>query len=264
MRTALITGGSSGIGLELSKQLAEARQWRLLWVSKPATELEQARTSLQEMFPQLEIHTLARDLSLTDGPKAVFEWSRELGFPIDLLVNNAGFGTYGYINEISPEKELTMIHLHICGLYQLTRLFLKEMVERDSGHIINMSSISAFQANPMLTTYGATKSFVLQFSRGLNFELKEQRSAVRVTAVCPTPVKETGFQTNAGMEQTNTFNNWMVVTPEVVAKSIIRSLGSRPDVLIPGRGFSMLRSVLRHLPDRWMMKLSRRHLRTVS
>jgi len=258
-KTALITGGSSGIGLELAGLFARDG-YRLLLVSKPPEELAKAEAELKRQWPGAAIHTLAIDLATPEAPPLVYDFARALGRPIDVLINNAGFGTYGFIDEIAIDKELQMIQLHATALYHLTRLFLRDMVEQDRGHIINLSSVSALQPSPMLATYAATKSFVLQFSRAVNYELKERGSRVRVSAICPTATAGTGFQARAGMLQTNTFDTWMTTTPQVVARDTYAVLQNKRDFVIPGRGFGLLQRIIRHLPDSVRMRLARENL----
>ncbi len=262
MKKALITGGSSGIGLELAKLFA-ADGYDLLLVAKPAAELEAAQLTLMLQYPNTGIVTLAIDLSLPGSAQEVYTFAGAENNQIQVLVNNAGFGTYGFINDINIEEDVAMINLHVITLYRLTRLFLRDMVRRDEGYILNLSSVSAFQANPMLATYGATKSFVLQFSRAIAYELREKGSKVKVTAVCPTPVKQTGFQIRAGMQNTNTFDNWMVVTADVVAKDAFQALFSGRDMVIPGGIlFSLVQKLTAILPEAWVMRLSRHYLQT--
>lgn len=258
-KTALITGGSAGIGLELARLFARDG-YRLLLVSKPPEELARAKKSLEQQFPGIALHTLPIDLAVPEAPPRVYAFAREQGQPVDVLVNNAGFGSYGFIDEVPIEKELRMIQLHIPTLYHLTRLFLHDMIERNQGHIINLSSISALQPSPMLATYAATKSFVLQFSRAIDYELKEHNSRVRVTAICPMATAGTGFQAGAGMEHTNTFDNWMTTTPEVVARDTYAALKNKRDFVIPGRGFGLLQRFVRHLPDRLQIRIARQNL----
>jgi len=258
--TVLITGGSHGIGLELARLFARDG-YRLILVSKPPKELAKAKALLEKSFPGVEIHTQAIDLAVPEAPPRVHAYVQGLGKPVDVLVNNAGFGSYGFINEVSVEKELTMIQLHVATLYHLTRLFLEDMIERNKGHIINLSSISALQPSPMLSTYAATKSFVLQFSRAINYELKEKGTQVRVTAVCPMATRGTGFQSGADMDNTNTFDNWMTTTPEVVARDAYAALKSKRDIVIPGQGFELLQRFVRHLPDWLQMRIARENLK---
>jgi len=261
MPTTLITGGSSGIGLETARMLA-ARGHQLLLVALPEAELASAKNKLLEEAPGISVCTMAIDLSTPGSAQKVYDWASSFGTPIDYLINNAGFGTWGFINDLDIEREAAMIQLHVGTLYRLTRLFLGEMLGRNSGRIVNISSISAFQANPMMATYGATKSFVLQFSRAINQELRACKSQVRVIAVCPTPVKATDFQETAAMKNSPLFNSWMVTTPQVVAKGIVSSLKGRKDMVIPGRGFDWVYALTKRMPDRWQILLSGAHLKT--
>ena len=206
MKTVLITGGSSGIGFEVSRYFARDG-YQLLWVSKLATELENARKLLLEEQPAAKIHTLAIDLSKTTAPQSVFDWVNQNQWSVDVLINNAGFGTYGYTAKQSIEKELAMIHLNVLCVYQLTRLFLKGMIEKDAGTIINISSNSSFQPVARMNTYASTKAFVSHFSRGLQEELELQQSRVRVMTVCPSAIQDTPFRITGQMEGVKTFQD---------------------------------------------------------
>ena len=264
MTTTLITGGSSGIGLETAKCLA-AQGHQLLLVAIDSAELIDAQKLLVESYPGVEVAVLATDLSEPANTQKVYDWALQQSQQVDCLVNNAGFGTWGLVSDMDLEKETAMIQLHVTSLYRLTRLFLADMMSRDTGRIINISSVSAFQPNPRMATYGATNSFVLQFSRALNQELKETGSAVRVAAVCPTPVKSTGFQSVAGMSKSNLFQSWMVVPPNAVAQSIAKHLGTQKDMIIPGSSlFSGVYTLFKRLPDRWQILLSGAHLKPKS
>ncbi|MEL4305418.1 SDR family oxidoreductase [Methanococcoides sp. LMO-2] len=259
-RTALITGGSSGIGFELAKLFAE-NGYQLLLVAKPEDELLNARKLLQEIYPGTRIMVRSVDLSRSGCAREVYSFSKEHCSHVDVLVNCAGFGTYGFINDIDSQHEHDMLHLHVLTLYDLTRLYLKDMLERDEGQIINMASISAFQPNPYFTTYGASKSFILQFSRSLNYELRELGSNVHVMAVCPTAVKGTGFQKAARMENTNTFSSWMATTPEKVALETYRAMQKKKDMVIPGRVLDLTHKLVKRLPTKWLVIFSRSQLR---
>ena len=260
---ALITGGSSGIGLELARLFAQDG-YRLLLVALPEAELEAAKAQLKRDFPHAEVLSLQKDLSRPEAAHEVFEWTEELNLEVDVLVNNAGFGTYGFVPEIPMDREAAMIRLHTETLYRLTRLYLGGMLARNRGRILNLSSISAFQPNPLLSTYGATKAFVLQFSRALAFELRERGSQVRVTVSCPTPVKQTGFQQAAAMSDSSLFSSWMTTTPEVVARDSYRALMRGRELVIPGKGFQVLHGFFRLLPIPLLTRISREHLRPKS
>ncbi|MFP4655338.1 MAG: SDR family NAD(P)-dependent oxidoreductase [Methanohalobium sp.] len=258
-KTVLITGGSSGIGLELAKLFAYDG-YQLVLIAKPLEELENAKKILHEINPKIHILLKTHDLTQLEAAQEIYEFTQNYGLKINVLVNCAGFGSYGFVNEIDMDKELSMLQLHVSTLYHLTRLYLRDMVEHDDGYIINMSSMTAFQPTPKMAVYGASKSFVLQFSRALNYELHELNSKVRVMAVCPTSVKDTKFQEEADMENTKTFNFWMTTTADVVACDTYRAMQQGHDMVVPGRGFGLLQTLISRLPTNWLMKISRIHL----
>ncbi len=261
-KSVLITGGAGGIARELAGIFASEGH-DIILVDRDIRELENVRDSISTTNPDINIRLMQQDLCISKAADQVYEFTRKHGPQVDVLVNCAGFGTYGFVNDIDQDRELDMLQLHILTLYRLTRLYLKDMIERDEGQVINFSSISAFQPNPFFATYGASKSFVLQFSRALNFELREKRTNVKVLAVCPTAVKGTGFQSSAGMERTRTFNSWMAVTAGEVARDTYRAMQSGKDLVIPGRGFGLLHSLIRRLPAGLLMRISRSQLREV-
>ena len=254
-KTALITGGSSGVGWELSKLFA-GDGYQLVWVSEKEDELKKAGQEIKGLHPDLALWTLTQDLSKDLAAQGVYDFVRSKQLGIDVLVNNAGFGTYGYIDQIPIEKELSMINLNIKNVYHLSRLFLKDMLPKDSGSILNIASISAFQPNPKLATYGATKSFIMNFGRAVNYELKNKGSKVRITTVCPTAIKGTAFQKKASMENTNTFDSWMAVTPQGVAEAAYKGLVKGKEVVIPGRFLSALHKIVKRLPSQTLMKMA--------
>jgi len=212
------------------------------------------------LFPQTEIHILQKDLTTLNASEEVHEYIKGNGIDLDVLVNNAGFATFGYMNEIALEREVNMIQLNIVAVYKMTRLFLDDMVKKDAGNILNISSVTAFQPNPLLSTYGATKSFVLNFSRGLNYELKDKGSKVRVTTVCPTPVR-TGFQKVANMDDSKLFDSWMAVTAEEVAKDAYKAIFSNEDMRVPKSHFHWLNKIARRLPTGLAMKIAAKELK---
>ncbi len=233
MKTVLITGGSSGIGLEMSRHFARAG-YRLIWVSKPPEELAAAKARLITEFRSVAIDTLSKDLSLLQAAREVYDWTVENGWQIDVLINNAGFGSYGFCNEIDSKKELDMIHLNIVNVYQLTRLFLSDMMKRNDGTIINISSNSSFQPVPRMNTYASTKAFVTHFSRGLREELKLQGSNVRIMTICPAAIQDTAFKVTGKMEQVKTFNGLAFTTAKEVASDVWKNFNGGKDFVVTG------------------------------
>ncbi len=259
MKTVLITGGSSGIGLELSKLFAKDN-YNLVIVSKFEEELEAAQTYLHELFPHINIETFQQDLTENNATQNVHRFIHDNNIDVDVLVNNAGFGSYGYINDADIEKESDMIRLNVLCVYQMTRLFLKDMVKKDKGKILNISSITAFQPSPYFATYASTKAFVKNFSQAINYELKSQKSKVRVTVACPTSVK-TQFQQAANMGGMKLFDSWMAVSPETVAKDAYVALHSNKDLVVPKKFFQYLNEFTKRLPTSLLMKISDHQLK---
>lgn len=259
-KVVLITGGAGGIGKEFAKLFAHDN-YDIVLVDRKKEDMKPIRDTLQNINLNMRIFLLEQDLTDLEAASTVYKFTRDHSLQIDVLVNCAGFGTFGFVDDIDEERELDMLQLHVITLYRMTRLYLKDMVERNDGRIINVSSISAFQPNPYFATYGASKSFVLNFSRALNYELKEKKLNVKVLAVCPTAVKDTGFKKAAGMEHTKAFRSWMSVNAGVVARDTYFALGCDRDVVIPGRGLGLLQRITCHLPVKWLMRISRSELR---
>jgi short-subunit dehydrogenase len=181
MPFALITGASKGIGKAIALQLA-SRKKDVLLVARNEAQLEELCTEIEKNF-NVKAHFLSLDLSQKDAGRAVFNWCRLNNYVIDVLVNNAGYGLSGAFENYPLEEHLNMMQLNMNVVIELTHLFLPELKKQPKAHILNIASSAAYQAVPYLSLYAATKSFVLQFSRGLHLELKN--SNVSVTCVSP-------------------------------------------------------------------------------
>lgn len=259
-KTALITGGSTGIGLAIAREFA-VDGYDLFIISLDENELNRAKILLSRDFPKIKTYLYCVDLSESDAPKRIHAYATLNNFYIDVLVNNAGFGTYGFINDIDIEQEVNMMQVNMIAMYRLTRYFLRDMVARNSGKIMNICSITALQPNPLLATYGATKAFNHSFSRAINFELEQKKSNVKVITVCPSAVKNTQFQDVAGMQKSNIFDNWMSVTPEIVAKDAYKALKKNKEFVIPKYRLHLLNKLIAPLSVRTRMKLAWRNLK---
>ncbi len=258
--TCLITGGSSGIGFELAKLFAKDG-YRLVIVSKPAAELVKAEQYFQQHYPAIRILTLQKDLSLKQSSFEVYETVKAQGIKVDVLVNNAGFATYGYFNQIDVEQEYNMIQLNVANVFLLTRLFLNDMLARNEGRILNVASIAGFQPSPTFSCYAATKAFVLNYSRAISFELKERKAKVSLTTLCP-PATRTPFQKAAGMQNTNVFKGFGTLDADVVAKAGYKALFKGKAVIVPGTGIGLISDMLRRtLPAGLLMRIVRSQLK---
>ena len=196
MTTTLITGASSGIGETFARRLA-AEGHDVLLVARSEDKLIALCNELG-LNHNVRAQYFVADLSLPESPARLLEETRDRNLEIDLLINNAGFGSMGEFAELDLSRELNMIDLNVRSLVELTHLFLQPMRERKSGSIINVASTASFQPVPFMATYAATKAFVLSFSEAL---WEENRPfGVKVMALCP-GVTETGFFAASHMKQ---------------------------------------------------------------
>ena len=250
MKNVLISGGSSGIGLELSRHFAK-NGYRLLWVSKPIAELEAAKKMLETEIPGVTIETLAKDLTKPEACQEVFNWVKKNNHTLDVLVNNAGFGTYGYCSEIPVNQELNMIELNVVSLYKMTRLFLPEMLEKNAGTIINISSTSSLQPVPRMNTYASTKAFVRHFTLGIQEELRIKNSKVKAITVIPAAINDTPFQQKAKMHKVKTFKGLATTTAKEVANDIWKGFSKDKTVIVSGWKMRALQRI-RFLMPNWL------------
>ncbi len=190
MKTALVTGASSGIGETFAQELA-SRQTNLVVVARSKDKLDRLATQLQQQY-NIQVDVIAQDLTEPNATQILFNTITQKGITIDLLINNAGFGDYGAFIERPLEKQVTMIQLNNIALVELTHLFLPGMKQRGSGGIINVASIAGFQPLPYLSIYAATKAFVLSFTEAIWAENKG--SGVNIMALCPGPTESQFFK----------------------------------------------------------------------
>ncbi|MBV8781895.1 MAG: SDR family oxidoreductase [Phycisphaerae bacterium] len=221
---AIITGASSGIGLELALLFA-ADGYELL-LSARASDRFTAATERVRSIAKAPVQTHADDLV---DPQSATRFIAALGGRVpDVLVNNAGFGTHGLFAETDPQSQLDMIAVNISALVQLTRLVLPGMIARGSGRILNVSSVAGFQSGPYMATYYASKAFVTSFSRAINYELR--RSGITVTALCPGPTT-TEFQARAGIADAPLFRNNTMSASAVARIGYDAMLAGKPVVI---------------------------------
>ncbi len=254
----LITGGSSGIGLETAKLFA-SRGFHILITSLDENKLATAIAKLKSINTAISVSGIAIDVSKDNSVNQLYDWSKTVTNKLDIVINNAGFGTFGFIDDLDINRELDMINLMVRTLYISTRTFLHDMIKNNLGTIINISSIAAFQPNPTLATYGACKAFVYQFTRAINEELKDRKSAVKCISINPTPVR-TNFQNNSGMQDSKLFNTWLTIDAPFVAEEIYRSYASRIDSLIPGKFYGFISAISKKLPEGFQIWMSKKHL----
>jgi short-subunit dehydrogenase len=186
--TVLVTGASSGIGLELARCFA-ADGCRLVLAARNVSALEKLAGELRRDC-KVEATVLTADLSLPETPGKIFSELKGRGIVVDVLVNNAGFGAHGLFSELPLQRQLEMIQVNVAALTELTRLFLPGMVERRLGGVLNVASVAGFVPGPGMAVYFATKAFVLSFTEALAAELAG--TGIKAMALCPGPT-ETNF-----------------------------------------------------------------------
>ena len=251
-QTALVTGGSGGIGLELAKNLARAG-FDLVLVARKRDTLEAAAGQLEGKFG-IKAHVFAADLRLQDTPQAIFEFLHNENIDIDVLVNNAGFGLGGEFADTAIQRELEMIQVNIAALTHLTKLFIPPMIKRRSGRVLNLASTAAFQPGPLMAVYYATKAYVLSFSEALSEELRN--TGVSVTALCPGPT-QTDFADAAQMTNSRLFNTFGVADAADVAKYGFDAMMQGKRLAIPGIKNKIIAQANRFAPRALSAKLAR-------
>jgi len=247
-RWALVTGASAGIGAALARELAAAgvhlvltarRQDRLAQLASDLTREHGIRT---EVF--------AADLTQPDAPAKIFDFTRQRGFAIELLINNAGFGQYGELPQVETQRLLDMVQVNCTAVVHLTRLFLPAMVQRRRGDILILASTASFQAVPFISTYAATKAFDLLFAEGLAEEMKPY--GIRVCALCPGST-ESEFHAVAGQEQ---FTSKNIETAEKVARTGLEALAQGKSCVISGLGNYLGAQSQRLVPRRLVTRIA--------
>ncbi len=219
MSTAIVTGASGGIGLEIARVLAPDHD--LVLVARSADKLEQIAGELGGA------QVLAADLATTAGVRAVTGALAD----VDVLVNNAGIGDFGPFAEADPDRTERMIQLNVTSLTALTRHYLPGMLARRHGRVLNVASTASFQPGPLMAVYYATKAYVLSFSEALTEETRG--NGVTVTALCPGPTAS-GFQAAAEMELSPLVANRKLPTSAEVAAFGVKAMERGDAVAIPG------------------------------
>jgi short-subunit dehydrogenase len=242
----LITGGNSGIGLELAR-LAAKDSRDLILVAQNASSLDVAAAELKQ---NVTVHTIPRDLSQPGAAKDVYDQVQILGAEVDCLINNAGFGDYGPFAAAGLARQESMISVNVTALTALTRLFLPAMLERGHGHIMNVASVTGFLPGPLMSVYFSTKHYVLAFSESLVQELRG--SGVKVTALCPPPVS-TPFARAAHISPAN-YMATTKVTPAEVASYGYRMMKLGKPVAVHTLRYKFLTSFLIRITPRFALR----------
>lgn len=244
----LITGASSGIGLELAKIFA-ANNYDLILVARNIEELE-----ILSQTWSVRTLCISCDLSKINNVKNLVQQLE--GQVIDIVINNAGFGDYGSLIDLEPDRQIEMINLNISALTYISQIFARQMSTRQTGKILNIASIAAYLPGPLMATYYASKAYVLSFSYALAEELRD--TGVQVSVACPGPTSSK-FGSKAGVNHTAAFSHAMPATK--VAQIVYKDLLRGKQLIVTGVKNQILIALLRLLPTKlsarinyWLLK----------
>lgn len=237
---ALITGASSGMGRDMAKILIQ-KGYDLILVARDEKKLEEVKKQLKT-----ETKIVVMDISKEENCKKIYEENKD----IDILINNAGFGDCGHFEETSLDKDIQMIHTNIIAYHILTKLYLKEMIKKDSGKILNVASIAGFMPGPLMTTYYSTKNYVVRFSESIREELRRKKSKVQISILCPGPV-DTNFNKVADVEFA-----LKGLSSEYVAKYAINKFFKGKFYIVPGWKIKLARIGAKLAPASFVAKIS--------
>ena len=269
---ALVTGASSGIGLQYATQLARDYHCDLLLVSNQQKELDEVAKDLAQKY---NVKTVAHyaDLSLSDAAENVYEWCKKEGYEVDVLINNAGVFFFNPYCETSMKRIELMLQLHVMTVAKLTRLFAADMCQRQlteeeartricghkrmRGYILNMSSMSAWMAMPGIQTYNATKSFIYNFSKSIWYELKPQN--VGITVMAPGAVDTALFGLAPNLRKLAVALT-VSIPPEKLVKRALKKMFRNKKADTPGFINWLSTPLLKHTPD-WMLFLAQKKLK---
>ena len=255
-KVALITGATSGLGLEFAK-IHASQGGSLVLVARNMSKLEEIKVNLQDLY-NVSVLIISIDLSNINSAFEIFAQINKENIQIDYLINNAGFGDFGMFHETDLEKECRMINLNIITLTILTKLFLSNILRRDaSGKILNIASTASFQPAPTMAVYGATKAYVLSFSEAISNELLNKN--ISVTTLCPGPT-ETGFQVASALEGSKLFSNKKLPTANEVATFGYNAMVNGKSVVIHGWLNYIMSNSIRFATRSSVLKISRRIL----
>lgn len=238
---ALITGASSGIGRDMAINLA-SRGIDLILVARRKERLEELKKQLS-----VDVEIIDLDISSKEACYELYDKVKDKN--IDILINNAGFGVFGKFDETDLEKEINMINLNIISLHILTKLFLKDFKAKNSGYILNVGSSAAFCAGPLLSSYYATKNYVLRLTEAIYEELRREKSNVYVGVLCPGPV-DTEFNKVANVKFS--ING---LTSKYVADYAIKNMFRGKLIILPGILMKITRVLCKLSPEKLMLKI---------
>ncbi|WP_240418616.1 SDR family NAD(P)-dependent oxidoreductase [Paenibacillus periandrae] len=252
-KTALITGASSGIGEAFAYSLA-AKKCNLILVARNHSKLKVLAEKLTEAY-NVKTTVIAIDLSAPDAPQVLFQEVQKQQLKVDFLINNAGFATYGYFEQVSGVRQHEEVMLNVSALVDITHAFMPDLLRNQDGVLINVSSTAAFQPDPYMAVYGATKAFVLSFSEALWAE--NRKRGLKVLALCP-GATETSFFDIVGSDEASVGSRQ---SPSTVVHNALKALEKGRSHIISGRQNYWVAQVSRLFSRQFTLGIVERTLR---
>lgn len=243
---ALVTGASSGIGRDMARYLG-SKHYDLIITARRTDRLLELKKEIEEKYG-VNVRVITCDVADEKQCRGLYEQTKNDG--VDMLINNAGFGIHGKFSEIDLDRELNLIDTNIRAVHILTKLFLKDFVKKDSGCILNVASSAGFLAGPLLSSYYASKNYVVRLTQGIYEELRREKSNVKISALCPGPVK-TEFDKVANVKFAMDG-----VSSEYVAKYAIDRALKGKMIIIPGMLMKLSKFCERFISEKAVTKIS--------
>lgn len=244
-KTALVTGATSGFGREFVRLFAQDN-YNVILVARHANDLQSVAAEVQKNHPNCQVTSIAKDLAEPGSAQALYEEVKSKNLTVDVLINNAGFGEHGMFVDTDLDKEMKVIHLNVTSLVYLTKVFLREMVQRNDGKILQLASIASFMPIPKMAVYAATKAFVLSFTEALQYELKDTH--ITMTALCP-GASDTEFFERANMEDTHMVQDTGLSDPVKVAQDGYKALMKGEKRIVSGAKNKLQAYMSNFVPD---------------
>lgn len=243
---ALVTGASSGIGRDMAKELAK-KGYNLILVARDNKKLDEVAEEIKNKY-KVEAEVIQKDLSIKQN--CIDLYNEVKNEDINILINNAGFGVHGPIIETDLNKEVNMLETNIMAVHILMKLFVQDMVKKNKGKILNVSSMAAFSPGPLMAGYYSSKAYVYRLSECVKTELKMMKSNVKISVLCPGPVR-TNFNKVANVDFAAPS-----LSSDVVAKYAIKKMLRGKFTIVPGNLMKITRFFEKILPHNWISYVS--------
>lgn len=250
MGYALITGATSGIGLELALNFARD-QINLILVARNEENLKKIQEKIIIEY-DVDVVVIPKDLTHDSAVLEIYDEVKEKELNVDYLINNAGFGTFGRFKDLDVDTAKDLVKLNVLSLLEMNKRFVPDMVERQFGYILNVASLASFLPGPIMANYYASKAYVLSLSEAMHEELKEE--GIKVSALCPGPVR-TNFQEIAKMKKSETMSSFIMEAKKVADIGYL-GLWRGKAVVVPGLTTKALPVLIRLFPRSWIRKIS--------